>query len=179
MAVGCILEEQSFPGSYQRKMSPNFIQEQMSWAFVRAVVFRAGYRLSLPVVDDHGIDGTIESYGGGLRRVDFQLKATTQFQLAGSSVGYDLRVANYNQLIREDDVPRVLILLLMPGDDTQWLIQSEDQLCLRKCAYWADLMGKVPSTNTSTVRIHIPTVNMFDQTGLQSMFSQMFRSGAL
>ena len=29
-------------------MSPNFIQEQLSLTYVRAVVFRAGYRLSLP-----------------------------------------------------------------------------------------------------------------------------------
>ena len=55
------------------RVSPNFIQERLSWAYVRAVVYRAGFRVSLPEVDDHGIDGTIESYGGGVNRVDFQL----------------------------------------------------------------------------------------------------------
>ena len=154
-------------------MSPNFIQEQLSLAYVRAVVFRAGYRLSLPVVDDHGIDGTIESDRGGINRVDFQLKATTQYEIRCESISYDLRVENYNQLVKGDDLPRVLILLLMPDDDTQWLAQTVDELCMRRCAYWVDLMGKMPSSNVSTVRVFVPILNMFDQTGLQRMFSQL------
>ena len=149
------------------------MKEQLSWAYVRAVVFRAGYRLSTPVVDDHGIDGTIESYGRGINRVDFQLKSTTEFHPTAHSVDYDLRVANYNQLVRDDDLPRVLILLLMPEDDSQWLAQTEDELCLRKCAYWVDLMGKVPSTNSVTQRVSLPLANVFDQVGVHSMFSQV------
>ena len=55
-------------------MANNFIQEQLSWAYVRAVIFNAGYGLSLPIVDDHGIDGTVEAPGRGLNKMDFSLK---------------------------------------------------------------------------------------------------------
>ena len=59
-------------------MAPNFIQEQLSLAYLRAVVFRAGWRLSLPVVDDCCIDGTLNAPGPGICSVEFQIKATTR-----------------------------------------------------------------------------------------------------
>ena len=154
-------------------MSPNFIQEQLSWVYVRAVVFRSGYRLNLPVVDDHGIDGTVESYSSGINRVDFQLKATTNYEVRQDSAIYDLRVENYNQLVQEDDLPRVLVLFLMPDDPSQWLTQTDEELCLRKSAYWVSLMGLPKSPNTSTVRVSVPLTNRFDQDGLPAMFSQI------
>ncbi len=154
-------------------MSPNFIQEQLSWAYVRAVIFRAGYRLYIPEVDDHGIDGTVGSYSGGVNRVDFQLKATTQYIIQSGYVIYDLRVQNYNQLIKEDDLPRVLVLFLMPTNPGQWLTQTPEELCLRKCAYWVSLMGMASSGNRSTVRVSVPLSNMFDLNGLADMFSRL------
>ena len=155
-------------------MSPNFIQEQLSQAYVRAVLFRAGFRLSSPVVDDHGIDGTIvDPDRRGINRVDFQLKATTQYEIRGDTITYDLRVEDYNRLIVEDDVPRVLLLYLMPEDEDQWLAQGEDELCLRKCAYWVPLMGEPRSRNSSTRRIAVPLANLFDQDGSRDMFRQL------
>ncbi len=56
--------------------------------------------------------------------MDFQLKSTTSYGTTDTAVGYDLRVQNYNQLIIEDDAPRILILFIMPDDDGQWLLQD-------------------------------------------------------
>ena len=103
-------------------MSPNFIQEQLSLAYVRAVAYRAGFRLSFPEKDDHGIDGTIDDPNRrGVNRVDFQLKATTQYAIDDDHIVYDLRVEDYNRLIIADDVPRVLIVYIMPDDPGEWL----------------------------------------------------------
>ena len=155
-------------------MSTNFMQEQLSLAYVRAVTFRAGLRLSIPEVDDHGIDGTIvDPNRRGINRVDFQLKSTTDCEIRDDIVAYDLRVEDYNRLILEDDVPRVLILFIMPDDETEWLTQSDEELCLRKCSYWVSLMGMQPSRNSSSVRVRVPLANMFDQDGLQDMFRQL------
>ena len=142
-------------------------------AYIRAVVFRAGFNLQIPVRDLFGIDGTIVSQTSGVNRIDFQAKATTIYQLSGNSILYDLRVEDYNRLVREDDVPRVLILYLMPSDKSQWLIQSQGELCLREGAYWLCLMGEPQSRNVSTVRVSVPITNMFDQNGLHNMFSQL------
>ena len=155
-------------------MSPNFIQEQLSRAYVRAVIFRAGFRLSNPEIDDHGIDGTvIDPDRRGLNRVDFQLKSTTQYEIRDGAIVYDLRVEDYNRLIIEDDVPRVLILFVMPDDDGQWLLQNEDELCLRKCACWVSLMGEPRSRNSSTQRVLVPMAALFDQEGVQEMFQRL------
>ena len=155
-------------------MSPNFIQEQLSRAYVRASLFQAGYRLTTPEVDDHGIDGTVvDPDRRGINRVDFQLKATTDYEIGGDTIVYDLRVEDYNRLIIEDDVPRALILFIMPDDAEEWLTQSNEELCLRKCSYWVSLMGLQPSRNSSSVRVRVPLANMFDQDGLRDMFRQL------
>ena len=86
-------------------MSPNFIQEQLSLAYVRAVIYRSGFNLSRLEVDDHGIDGTIRSYDSRVNQIDFQLKATTDYQISDNEISYDLRVSNYNRLVAEDDLP--------------------------------------------------------------------------
>ena len=158
-------------------MSPNFIQEQLSWAYVRAVVYRAGFRLSRPEVDDHGIDGTIASYDSGLNRVDFQLKSSTDYAVRDGEIIYDLRADNYNRLTADDGLPRVLILYTMPSDDGLWLSQSDDELCLRKCAYWVSLMGKPKSSNAFTRRVRLPLSNVFDADGLRGMFDRLLQEG--
>ena len=154
-------------------MSPNFIQEQLSLAYVRAVIYRAGFNLSRLEVDDHGIDGTIRSYDRRVNQVDFQLKATTDYSIGTNAISYDLRASNYNRLVAEDDLPYVLILFIMPSEDSQWLSQSDDELCLRYCAYWESLAGKPTSGNTSTVRVAVPLVNRFDVPGLPGIFRQL------
>ena len=154
-------------------MSPNFIQEQLSLSYVSSVLFRAGFNLAVWTVDDHGIDGTIRAYTRGVNRVDFQLKATTRYQIRDANIIYDLRVEDYNRLVQDDDLPRVLILFVMPDDDSEWLAQSPDELCLRQCAYWDCLMGRAPSGNSSTVRVSIPIANVFDQDGLRDMFRRL------
>ena len=155
-------------------MSTNFMREQLSFAYVRAVIFRVDFRLSIPEVDDHGIDGTIvDPDRRRINRVDFQLKSTTDYEIRGDTIVYALRVEDYNRLIIEDDVLRVLILFIMPDDESQWLAQSDEELCLRKCSYWVSLMGLQPSRNSSSVRVWVPLANMFDQDGLQDMFRQL------
>ena len=151
----------------------NLIQEQLSLAYIRSVIFDAGCNLSLPVVD-RGIDGTIEAPRGGMNKVDFQIKSTTrQLELRDGNILYDLRVENYNQLIVSDDAPRVLILYLMPNEREEWISQSESELCLRKCAYWTSLMEMPLSRNNSTQRVELPLTNIFSPDGLSDMFNQL------
>lgn len=152
----------------------NFCQEQLSKACVQAVVFKAGYNLAHPVVDTYGIDGTIVAPAQrGVKRVDFQLKATTHYEVQQSDLAYDLRVEDYNRLVLEDDIPRVLLLYTMPEDPEQWLAQSEDKTCLRRCLYWLSLMGRPVSSNVSTERVYVPRDHFLDQSGLVNMFHQL------
>lgn len=148
----------------------NFIKEQMSWTYLRTVVFRYGYNLILPVVD-RGIDGTIEDESSaGLSRFDFQLKATTVYRLQGADIRYDLPVHNYNLLTEDDGILKVLILFIMPDDEGEWVSQIPDELCIRKCAYWVPFHDKAASINRSSVAVSVPLANVFDENGLQNIF---------
>jgi len=152
----------------------NLCQEELSKACLQAVVFKAGYNWSRPQVDTYGIDGTIVAPAQrGVKRVDFQLKATTRYEIRGSDLAYDLRVADYNRLVLEDDIPRVLLLYVMPEDPEQWLAQSEEETCLRRCLYWLSLMGRPASSNVSTERVYVPRSHFLDQAGLVNMFHQL------
>ena len=152
----------------------NLRQEQLSKACLQALVFNAGYNLSQPMVDAYGVDGTIVNPAqGGINRVDYQLKATTRYEIRGSELAYDLRVEDYNRLIPADGAPRVLLLYTMPADPDQWLAQSEAETCLRHCLYWLSLRGMPASANTATERVYVPRANFLDQAGLVNMFRQL------
>ena len=155
-------------------MPPNFIQEQLSLAYLRAVVSNAGFSLSEPTKDYYGIDGTVvDPNRRGVNRVDFQLRSDKDYILRTDHIAYDLKAADYRRLIRDDSLPRVLILLLMPENPDEWLAQSSEELCLRKCAYWLSLMGEPPVPNTSTKRVFVPLANVFNRDGLHDMFRRL------
>lgn len=155
-------------------MPDNFIKQDLSQAYVQAVTSRSGYDLNIARIDYRGIDGTIENPSlRGVNRVDFQLKSTTSYEFRGTDVIYDLRVEDYNRLTQDRDIPRVLILFVMPDEEAEWLVQNSEELCLRRCAYWRSLMGENFSNNRSTVRVSVPQANVFDQDGLPDMFIQL------
>lgn len=94
--------------------------------------------------------------------IAIQAKSTTQFTIEDDAIVYDLEAKNYNDL-RDTDVgtPRILVLLLLPSDEGQWLNLTEDQIILRRCAYWYSVLGSPETNNNSTVRIRIPRANLF------------------
>ena len=152
----------------------NLRQEQLSKACLQVLVFDAGYNLSQPVVDAYGSDGAIIGLTPrGRQQVEYQLKATTRYEIRGSELAYDLRVADYNRLIPESDIRRVLLLYTMPADPDQWLAQSETETCLRHCLYWLSLRGRPVSANSATERVYVPRANFLDRAGLVNMFQQL------
>lgn len=152
----------------------NLRQEQLSKACLQAVVFNAGCNLSQPMADTYGVDGTIVAPAElGVNRVEYQLKATTRYEIRGAELVYDLRVEDYNRLIPVTDIRRVLLLYTMPADPDQWLAQSETETCLRHCLYWLSLRGRPASANAATERVYVPRANFLDRAGLVNMFQQL------
>ena len=81
------------------------IEELLSCAHVQAVASRAGVSISFPD-RDFGVDGTFRQIAVlGSRRfpsgfaLDFQLKASTRYQIELDHIVYDLEVKTYNDLI--------------------------------------------------------------------------------
>jgi hypothetical protein len=155
-------------------------QEAVSRAYIHAIAARCGLGCSSRDFDC-GIDLSVHT----IRRVghryvesgfnlDIQAKSTTTAVVTPAQVLYDMEVKTYDDL-RDTGVgcPRMVVLLVMPDDETTWTEQNEDHLLLRKCAYWASLKGMPATTNTATIRVAIPRVNVFSVDALTRLMDKV------
>jgi hypothetical protein len=142
-------------------------EECISLAYVHALTGKAGVSLSAHRIHDYGIDGTFRSVKiVGNRRVesgfsvDFQMKATVNWEHQKTDVMYDLEAKTYNDLVQreEEATPCILILLCLPPTPSDWVVSDEKQMVLKHCCYWTAPKGPA-TTNTSTKRIWIPRSN--------------------
>lgn len=159
-------------------LSHNDIMEELSLAYVRAVASRGGFAVQEVRRDRDSIDLHIHArgpLGGGVLHspaLAIQLKSTAH-DLPADSVGfsYDLRVRNYNDLIRPTLIPGVLVLFLLT-----W---TEQALTLRRSAYWLSLHGRPPTTNEASVRVHLTRSQVFDGAALRGLLERISRQEAL
>jgi hypothetical protein len=167
-------------GRRQTLLTRSHRQEALSKAYVRAVAAHAGLAVSEPE-SDYGIDMSLRAITlrGKRRRdlgpqLDLQLKSTTRAAVGDAHLSYDLEVVNYDDL-REPEVQaaRILVVLVMPNDEGQWLSQSHEELALRHCAYWLSLKGYPPTQSTTTVRVSIPLANVFSVAALQKIMERL------
>lgn len=153
-------------------------QEAISHAYVHALAGMAGLNLAARTVFDYGIDGTFHlvKVRDGERiqtghPVDFQMKATTQWEHRGDSVVYDLEARAHRLLTsdREQGMPlAILILLCLPPDPADWLVGNETHLRLRNCCYWFQPEGP-PTENSATTRIKVPRTNVLTPESLKAI----------
>jgi len=61
---------------------------------------------------------------------------------------------------------------VLPADETQWLSLSEDELILRRCAYWLSLTGRRATTNRRSIRLRIPRSNTFTVESLPDILAR-------
>lgn len=159
-------------------MSINFMQEEFSRAYVHAVATVAGFKVYPPATpDDDSVDLGIGARGafGAVRspRVDLQLKCW-RGATEGEAFSYPLPIKNYDDLREVDyQVPRILVVVVVPSEVHEWLEQTPDQLVLRRCGYWLSLAGEPATDNTSTVSISIPTSNVLSVDGLQQLLGRI------
>jgi hypothetical protein len=151
------------------------IQEQLSKAYVRAIVARCGYRCMPPDPDRGGDDLLIDSCGkplgggngGGILRL--QLKATARpvcdgdFQFPVPRTLYDV-LRNTNRI-----GTFLLVVYVMPPIREHWLTSADDSLVVRHCAYWVQLRGLPPTTNIRTRSVTVPRRNVLNVASLSEI----------
>ena len=155
-------------------------KEQFSRVYVRAVATVAGFTVYQPEVDDDSIDlgiaGRVAHDIPRRPRIELQLKCTSVNTLRGDHIVYPLKRKNYDDLRLDDPiVPRMLVVVLVPGDESQWLRQTDEQLCLHRGAYWRSLRGLGESRALAKVAIRLPRQNLFSVEGLQSLMTRAGR----
>jgi hypothetical protein len=160
-------------------------QEEFSYAFVHAITAAAGYSYTqasrmLDIID---VDAVIHQNGAkGKAKFSplyLQVKSSSQNLVQQDNIYYDLEVADYNALSSEEEFsnPFILVVVLVPKDQTDWIVQSQQELCLKDCAYWLFLGGNKPTNNTTQIRIHIPRSQQLTVSSLQGIMKRI-RSGA-
>ena len=153
-------------------------KEGLSVAYVKAMAARAGFSTAVPEPDRDSVD--VRIMAGGPRRpaLDLQLKATTD--LAEAQDGFRrfrLRIKNYDDLRVETQTPRLLVVLDLPQDETQWITVTAEELVLRRRAYWMSLQqGHEEVVRQETVTVRIPEGNVFDVATLRTLMERS-RSG--
>lgn len=167
-------------------LTRNHRQEVRSRVYVQAIAGRCGLMGSLRDFD-YGIDVTLHDIRRRGHRhmesgfkLDIQAKSTTTRNLTPTDVVYDLEVKNYDDL-RDPQVgcPRMLVLLVLPEDETQWTEQTQEHLLLRHAAYWLSLKGRSPTRNRKTVRVLLPRVNLFSVQALETLMGKVRRGESL
>lgn len=160
------------------------VMEGLCRAYVQAIAARVGMLSSKPD-PDFGIDLCLRAvqqdgtqYTDSGLQLDLQLRSTTRASITGDEIRYDLDVRTYNLLRQSGMCPRILVVLVLPEDETQWLSQSPDEFVLRHCAYWFSLEGAAATSAAYSVRIGIPHSQIFSVQAVQDLLRNWQLRGA-
>ncbi len=111
--------------------------------------------------------------------LDVQLKATINLTDGGDEeFRYALRRRNYDLLREVTLVPRILVVLELPKEESSWINVNNEELAIRRCAYWVSLLGFPETNNSDSVTVSIKKRNRFDVASLKSLMEQA-RRGAI
>lgn len=156
-----------------RPLSQQDIEAELSYAYLHAIAAKCGMgcKFGSRHDDNAGVDAELTAWGpfeggGYLTEVDIkvQLKATTAPMGNESDfIPYFLRgIGRYNDLRSlSTTIQRVLVVLFLPKKSDQWLTLSENELVMRRCAYWVSLRGAPESNNNSGETVYIPKKQLF------------------
>lgn len=149
-------------------------KEALSRVYVQALAARAGYLTSVPEPDRDSVDLRIQA--GGPRRpgLDLQLKATTELsEPRDGFLRFRLSIKNYRDLSDETQTPRLLVVLDLPKDESQWMTVTDKEIALRRRAYWLSLQkDREEVDDQSTVTVRIPERNVLDVETMQKLMEQ-------
>ena len=160
-------------------------EAELSYAYLHAVAAQAGMscEVSGRHADKMGVDATIravEKFDPNSLLTDFaldvQLKATIQDQkISNDRISYYLKgIDRYDKLRKKTVVPpRIMVVLFLPKEKEKWLQWSEDELALRKCAWWVSLRDAKASNNESGQTVYLPKDQLFHSEGLREIMKRL------
>ena len=159
-------------------MDLNTRKERFSLAYINAVATSTNCEVLEPQVDRGSVDGFLVGPARGRDLIRFQAKATEQHVMRDNRRHFPLSIRDYDNL-RTVVFPFVLIVVLAPNDETQWLTQTDEEFCLRHCGYWMPLVGRPEVSNINSMTVHKPTANVFGSSGLTDLMDKVARGEPL
>ena len=79
----------------------------------------------------------------------------------------------YDILREESRIPRILVLLVLPLDEAEWMKQTPTKAELRRGLFWMSLRGYPAVPNRSSVRIQIPRRQVFTPEAIREIMQQI------
>jgi len=153
-------------------------EESLCFAHIYALAGVAGVNYSANRYD-YGIDGHfIPVKRRGSRFIDtgfpldYQAKATVNWELKDGKIVFDLEAKTYNDLVERTaaESSAILILLCLPKKREQWHSASYDETVLRNCCYWHTITGE-PTNNETKKRIFIPSEQLLTPASLNQLLA--------
>lgn len=164
-------------------MTPQQQREELSKAYVAAIAARCGFKLGVWSQDDDCLDVTIGAagvLGGGILagpKLDLQLKSSSDPRhIHDDHIAWSLPRAHYDRLRSDACSPRILVVLVLPEQEHDWVRHSPESLVLRRCAYWDSLHGRAPlESSVDSTTVHIPRAQVLSPTTLHALMVKVSR----
>ncbi|MFI1326057.1 DUF4365 domain-containing protein [Streptomyces rochei] len=197
---GGLLPERTAPS--RGSLAVTACMETLQVGYLHAVAAAAGCSLSQPF-PDNGIDWHVSHSAPGHTvddevTIKVQLKATYQLapnpparrppppsmergapppRHAGRFFSFTLDNDHLAKLARTPvSVHKILVVMIVPRSQDQWLRAGHDRLDLRHCCYWTNLAGH-PITGRRRTTVRIPTARIFDDRALCEIMTRVGTGG--
>jgi hypothetical protein len=156
-------------------------QGQFGETFVRLLASAAGLTVAKPEPDVTGEDFTFgyaaddddDPLAGA--KIDAQVKSWRRSATVRHSDCWDYRMdrKHFNRLAGRRNIPRYLILVIVPDDWRDYTITAAHGLTAKYCAYWVSLAdrGWVDPQLPGRVPVAVPMANVLGATTLLDLFS--------
>jgi hypothetical protein len=73
--------------------------------------------------------------------------------------------------VKKAATPRLLVVVTLPKDPLETFHATQEQLVLRRCGYWLNLLGEPPTSNATSETVHVPRRQVFDPHTLQRLMA--------
>lgn len=158
-------------------LTRNLIEAELSLAYLQAVAAIVSFSVDVPHHDFDSIDVVISGKGritpdslAISPRIELQLKASMNIHSNNKGeIPFDLSIKNFDDLRADTMLPRLLVVMVLPYDQSEWLIHSADKLIVQKCCYYLNLRGLLQSVNAGHQRVYVPIVNELTPNALKSL----------
>jgi hypothetical protein len=117
------------------------IKERLSMAYLVMVAAASGCEVRPVAVDREGIDATVCPIRGIRSKLDVQLKATSHptWVAGGNALSVSMARPTVERLRNGPRLfPAMLVVLVLPEKEDQWLSIEDGRTCLSASAYWTD-----------------------------------------
>lgn len=166
------------------------IESELSYAYLHAVASAAGVncRIENRHGDNRCVDVILTCYepfeDSYKEEIDLkvQLKATIA-EPAETNLHFSYFFSGIKQydFLREETKSqhRVLVVLFLPKNCSEWLNVSSEQLVLKNCAYWVSLRGADGCTNSSGTTVYLPKEQLLSPKNLLTIFEKLSKNESL